>query len=179
MPLLHPVTTGARAGASEPGQHRGMSDRLPVPPRVRRAVRAAVLPVTLALAGAAVPPAAVATPDVRVGVTIEGEIRPGVYGRVEIGQRPPPVLVYPQPVVVVSRPVAVAPVYLHVPPGHAKRWSKHCHRYDACGVPVYFVRSAEYRDGWDDDDRRGRGRGGDDDHGPGKGHGKGRGHGHD
>jgi hypothetical protein len=96
--------------------------------------------------------------SVSVGVVIEGEIRPGVYGRVEIGQRPPPVLVYPQPVVVVPAARPAAPLYLHVPPGHARKWSRHCHRYDACGRPVYFVRSAEY----DDESGRGRGRGRDD-----------------
>jgi hypothetical protein len=31
------------------------------------------------------------------------------------------------------------PVYLRVPPGHAKNWAKHCARYGACGRPVYFV----------------------------------------
>ena len=39
-----------------------------------------------------------------------------------------------------------APVYLRVPPGHAKNWGKHCQRYGACGVPVYFVRDDWYRD---------------------------------
>ena len=84
--------------------------------------------------------------DVRV--TISGEVAPGVYGRVDIGsgQRPP--LVYPQPVVVVRQARAPAPVYLHVPPGHARNWSKHCKKYDACSRPVYFVKSAEYEPGY-------------------------------
>jgi hypothetical protein len=29
---------------------------------------------------------------------------------------------------------------MHVPPGHAKNWSKHCSRYNACAYPVYFVK---------------------------------------
>jgi hypothetical protein len=48
-----------------------------------------------------------------------------------------------QPVVIVAQPVVVAPpppMYLYVPPGHAKKWRKHCHKYDACGRQVYFVR---------------------------------------
>lgn len=100
--------------------------------------------------------------DVNVGVTISGEIRPGIYGRVDIGTAPPPPVFYPQPVLIVRqpRPVAVAPVYLHVPPGHAKKWSKHCHKYNACATPVYFVKSAEYEPGYRH---------------PGKGHGKGKG----
>jgi len=85
---------------------------------------------------------------VNVGVSVAGEITPGVYGRVDIGNAPPP-LVYPQPVIIMKqpRPVAMAPVYMHVPPGHAKKWDKHCHKYNACGQPVYFVKSAEYESG--------------------------------
>ena len=86
--------------------------------------------------------------DVRISVS--GEVAPGVYGRVDIGSRPPPPLLFPQPVVIVKspRPAQVAPLYLHVPPGHARNWSKHCRKYDACGHPVYFVKSAEYDPGY-------------------------------
>ena len=85
-----------------------------------------------------------AAADVRV--IVSSDVRPGVYGRVEIGSAPPPPLLYPQPVVVVRqpRPAPVQPIYLHVPPGHAKHWGKHCRKYDACGVPVYFVKSEEF-----------------------------------
>jgi len=89
-------------------------------------------------------PAAQAGTDVRV--IISGELAPGVYGRVEYGNdRPPPVL-YATPTVIVRqpKPVQVQPIYLHVPPGHAKDWRKHCSKYNACGTPVYFVKSAEY-----------------------------------
>jgi hypothetical protein len=83
-----------------------------------------------------------------VRVTASGEVAPGVYGRVDIGSGPRPRLVSPDPVVVVRRARAPAPVYLHVPPGHAKNWSKHCKKYDACSRPVYFVKSAEYEPGY-------------------------------
>lgn len=84
--------------------------------------------------------------DVDVHVIVSGDVRPGVYGRVELGGAPPPPLVYAKPVVIVQPPptVVVQPVYLHVPPGHAKNWSKHCKKYNACGSPVYFVKSEEY-----------------------------------
>ena len=78
--------------------------------------------------------------DVGVGVTIR---EPGVYGRIEIGTNaPPPPVIYRRPVVITQAPIIVAepPMYLYVPPGHAKKWRKHCHRYDACGRQVYFVR---------------------------------------
>lgn len=101
---------------------------------------------------------------VDVGVRASGEIAPGVYGRVDVRNRPPPPILYPQPVVIVRQPVAVAPVYMHVPPGHARNWSKHCRKYDACGVPVYFVRSAEHEPGYVRPKKdRGRAKGRDDD----------------
>src|SRR3954466_9921984 len=77
--------------------------------------------------------------DVSVGVTISGEIVPGVYGRVDLANRPPPPLVYAAPVVIVRPPprVVLEPIYLHVPPGHARNWGKHCAEYQACNRPVY------------------------------------------
>ncbi len=82
--------------------------------------------------------------SVRGGVDITIN-QPGVYGRVVLGGgQPLPPLVFPQPVIVRAAPVAVQaqPVYLYVPPGHTKKWSRHCHRYNACNQRVYFVREA-------------------------------------
>lgn len=85
-----------------------------------------------------------------VSATVEGALAPGVYGRIDIGNAPPPPLIYAQPVIIQRSPVVVQqPLYLHVPPGHAKKWSKHCAKYNACGQPVYFVRV----DGDDDYER--------------------------
>jgi hypothetical protein len=72
---------------------------------------------------------------------------------VVIGNQPPPPVVYAQPVLVQPVPVVLGappaePIYLHVPPGHAKNWGKHCHEYHACNRPVYFVKSAEYEPGY-------------------------------
>jgi hypothetical protein len=83
-----------------------------------------------------------------VAISIDGQIKPGVYGRIDIGSRPPPPVVYTEPMVIVRQPRVVEPVYLHVPPGHARNWGKHCHRYRACRQPVYFVKSAEYEPGY-------------------------------
>ena len=87
-------------------------------------------------------PAASAT-DVGVSVQLG---QPGFYGRIDIGSAPRPMLVYPEPIIVQPAPVAVVrqPIYLHVPPGHAKNWSKHCYKYSACGQPVYFVQDQWY-----------------------------------
>jgi hypothetical protein len=124
---------------------------------------------TLALAG----PAFAA--DVGVSVSIS---QPGVYGRIDIGRFPQPQVVVAQPVII-QRPVVVQqpqvvvvqpePVYMWVPPGHRKNWRKHCAKYNACGVPVYFVQDQWYgqnvhpqgreRDRDDDDRGHGHGRG--------------------
>lgn len=98
----------------------------------------AVVGVTLLAVAANV--AIAATPY--VNATVQGALTPGVYGRIDIGNAPPPPVIYQQPVVIIQQPVQVQqqPLYLHVPPGHAKKWSKHCGKYNACGTPVYFVR---------------------------------------
>ncbi len=84
--------------------------------------------------------------DLDIGLTIRGEVVPGVYGRVDLGGRAPPPVVYARPVAIEPAPpgVVVAPLYLHVPPEHAHDWRRHCHEYHACNRPVYFVRSREY-----------------------------------
>lgn len=130
--------------------------------------------------------------DVGVSISVN---QPGVYGRIDIGQYPQPALVMAQPVWVQRAPVYAGPppepMYLWVPPGHRKNWSKHCGHYNACGAPVYFVREDWYQrnvarvqpgpglrqPGWQDDrgDRGGRG---DHEHGHGNGHGNGHGKGH-
>jgi hypothetical protein len=131
-------------------------------------------PTLLGLAGLAALPAARAAD---VGVSI-GFSQPGVYGRVDIGRYPQPVLIAPEPVII-GRPVYRAePVYLWVPPEERRDWRHHCYRYGACSAPVYFVQDGWYRqnvivhrerdwrrdrDDWDDHDH---------------GHGHGRGHGH-
>ncbi len=120
--------------------------------------------------------------DVGVSVTIA---EPGVFGRIDIGRFPQPQVIVPQPVVIAPPRVVVPgpppqPVYMWVPYGHRKDWGRYCSQYNACGVPVYFVRHDWYerevgphrgrggdrRDDRDDRDDRGRGHG--------KGHGKGR-----
>lgn len=118
--------------------------------------------------------------DIGVSVSIG---QPNFYGRIDLGGYPQPQLIYPRPIVIVPPPVGVlyAPLYLHVPPGHARDWKKHCRRYGACGRPVYFVQDSWYQsvyaphyarhdddddDDDDDDHRRGR------KHGYDKGHGK-------
>lgn len=128
----------------------------------------------LALIVAAAAPALAQT---SVGVSV-GINQPGVYGRIDIGNYPPPTVIYPQPVIITPAPIAVhrQPIYLYVPPGHQKNWGKFCGRYNACNQPVYFVQERWVRDRWEheherhdhDHDQRGQGHG---NHGKGKGHG--------
>lgn len=101
--------------------------------------------------------------DVGVSVSI-GD--PGFYGRIDIGNAPPPRLIYAEPVVVVRQAnVVYQPVYIHVPVGHEKNWKKHCKKYDACGRPVYFVQNSWYNDVYVPHHHKGGGKGN-------KGHGK-------
>jgi hypothetical protein len=137
----------------------------------------------LGLAGLAAVSAARATD---VGVSI-GFSQPGVYGRVDIGRYPQPVLIAPRPVVI-GRPVYAEPMYLWVPTEHRRDWRRHCYHYGACGAPVYFVQDNWYREkvivhpdrghrrDWHGHPHRHHDH--DRGHGHGHGHGKGHGHGH-
>lgn len=80
-----------------------------------------------------------------VGVSINiGQ--PGFYGQLDIGDIAPPPVIYERPVIVQRAPrgVLLAPLYLRVPPGHARNWRHYCSRYNACGRPVYFVKDDWY-----------------------------------
>jgi len=79
--------------------------------------------------------------DVGVSVSVG---QPGFYGRLDIGGYPPPQVIYTQPRVIERVYVEREPVYMRVPPGHAKNWRKYCHRYNACGERVYFVQDNWY-----------------------------------
>lgn len=125
--------------------------------------------------------------DVGVSINIG---QPGFYGRLDIGDYPPPQVIYRQPVIIERSYDERPPVYMRVPPGHAKHWSKHCRKYNACGERVYFVQDGWYnreyvpryqeqhREHHEDREERGDDRHGDhenDRHGDGHDHG----HGHD
>lgn len=91
------------------------------------------------LAAAATPALAQTNVSINIG-------QPGFYGRIELGdfaQRP---VVYTQQPIIVRevRHVRAEPIYLRVPPGHRKNWSRYCGRYEACGRPVMFVRDDWY-----------------------------------
>ena len=127
----------------------------------------------------------VSTATAQTSVPI-GINQPGVYGRINIGNVPPPALYRAEPVIIAPRRVVVErqPVYLYVPPTHEQNWGRYCGQYNACGQPVYFVRDEWVREryesehpgwnrgrhrGWDKQDgRRDDDRGNDDRHGKGK-----------
>lgn len=105
-----------------------------------------------------------------VGVSIEiGQ--PGFYGRIDIGDAPRPQLIFPEPVIIRSVSVVRSPVYLRVPPGHAKDWGKHCHKYNACEERVYFVQDGWYNNVYVPEYKKRHGKPSHDEH-PGKGKGK-------
>ncbi len=98
---------------------------------------------------------------------------PNFYGRIDIGNFPQPQLVNMQPVIIhqpATHVVIGGPIYLRVPPGHIKKWSKHCGKYNACGQRVYFVQDNWYSNVYvpQHRERHGKGNG---NQGHGKGHG--------
>jgi hypothetical protein len=125
--------------------------------------------IILAALGTAMLPA-IAAAQVGVSVNIG---QPGFYGQINIGDyAQPPQVIYQQPVVIDHVPESYGPpMYLRVPPGHAKHWAKHCAEYNACGHQVYFV-----SDNWYNREVVPRYHGHGDDHGDWHGHGHGHGH---
>jgi hypothetical protein len=120
---------------------------------------------------AASAPAFAADVSASIGVS-----QPGFYGQINIGEFPRPTVIYAEPLWI-ERPrkvVYVQPIYLHVPPGHEKHWSKHCASYGACGRPVYFVREDWYQTHYAPR-YEGKGHDGHESHGKDKGKGKGKG----
>jgi hypothetical protein len=120
--------------------------------------------------------AAHAQTSVSIGIN-----QPGVYGRITIGDVPPPALVLPQPVIIERHTVVQqrAPIYLYVPPTHQQDWRRYCGRYSACNQPVYFVRDEWVRERYHKE-HPGRHLGHDKDDHKSKGHGsKGKAKGHD
>ncbi len=86
-----------------------------------------------------------ATPALAADVGISVSIgQPGFYGRLDIGDYPRPRLLYAEPVLVERVVVTRPPIYMRVPPGHARNWQKHCREYNACGERVYFVHDDWY-----------------------------------
>lgn len=79
--------------------------------------------------------------DARVSVSVG---QPGFYGRINIGGFAPPPVLYQQPIAIGRVPMDRAPIYLHVPPSHAKQWKQYCRDYNACGERVLFVQKNWY-----------------------------------
>jgi len=77
------------------------------------------------------------------GLTVSTS-QPSFFGRLDIGDYPPPQVIDPQPIAVEPVPNDSPPIYLRVPPAHAKHWRKHCRQYQACGERVLFVQDKWY-----------------------------------
>lgn len=91
-----------------------------------------------ALIGAALPAMAQTNVSINIG-------QPGFYGRIDLGDFREPPVYYAEPILVERHTrYRAEPMYLRVPPGHMKKWGKHCSRYNACGRQVYFVRDEWY-----------------------------------
>jgi len=81
--------------------------------------------------------------DVGISISLG---QPGFYGQIDIGDYPPPRLIYPEPVIVEQVVVVAQPIYLRVQPDHVAHWDRYCREYRACGRHVYFVEDSWYED---------------------------------
>jgi hypothetical protein len=94
--------------------------------------------IAVLLSGASIPARAA---DLGVSISVG---QPGFYGRLDLGDYPQPQLLYRQPRMIQRGASGRAPVYMHVPPAHARNWRQHCADYNACDERVYFVREGWY-----------------------------------
>ena len=91
-------------------------------PTIRLLVSGAAAAVLLGLGGGA-------HAQAYVNATVGGELAPGVYGRINIGNAPPPPLLYAEPVII-QRPAVVvprAPIYMYVPPAMPRTGASTAH----------------------------------------------------
>jgi len=115
------------------------------------------------LIAAAIAATFVTTPVLAADIGVSLSIgQPGFYGQLDIGDYPPPQVIYRQPMIIEQVSIDRPPVYLRVPPGYARNWSRHCREYNAYGERVYFVQDnwynneyvpryqEQHRDRWDD-----------------------------
>ena len=66
--------------------------------------------------------------DIGISLNIGGEVAPGVYGQVHIGDVRPRII-YDNPVIIHPATVVREPLYLHVPPEHVRYWDRYCEHY--------------------------------------------------
>ncbi len=114
---------------------------------VQRALKSIILPSIITLSTLLVPQ----TQARDLSISVQGQIQPGVYGQLQLGQ--PSVTVYQQPVYaqpvyqqrVYAQPVyhpqtvIVQPILVQASKKHRKNWKKYCHHYGACQQQVQFV----------------------------------------
>ncbi|HEY8358845.1 MAG TPA: hypothetical protein VIL30_15410 [Ramlibacter sp.] len=103
----------------------------------KRRIEALVAAVALVAGAASAQPA-----DGFRNLTAGGPLRHGVYGRIEVRGTETPPVIYPKAVTAGEKVVAAGmrPVYLYVPPGQVRKWSRFCAKWSACDEPVLFVR---------------------------------------
>jgi hypothetical protein len=98
-----------------------------------------------------------------VGISI-GVNQPGVYGQINIGNSPPPTVINQRPIVI-TQSQHREPLYVYVPPEHQRHWERHCHEYNGCDRPVYFVRETWVKERYAQENRGRDGREGEHDRG--------------
>ena len=92
--------------------------------------------------------AGVANSQVFFNATVGAEFAPGVFGQINVGNAPPPPVIYPQPILGGPAVYGAPPIYVYAPIEETQNWGYFCGKYRACGMPVYFVQYDERHPYW-------------------------------
>ena len=80
--------------------------------------------------------------------TVGSEFSPGVFGQLNVGNAPPPPVIYTQPMVGGPSVYGAPPMYVYAPIEEIQNWGYFCGKYSACGMPVYFIHYDERHPYW-------------------------------
>ena len=84
-----------------------------------------------------------------INLTLGGQLAPGLYGELALGNNPLPPVWNPQPMLM-EPPAYNAPIaYIYAPTEHINNWRFYCARYNACQRAVFFVRVEEQNPWWE------------------------------
>ena len=84
-----------------------------------------------------------------INLTIGGQLAPGFYGELAIGNNPPPPVWNSQPVLVEPSAYNATLAYIYAPAEHINNWRFYCVQYNACQRAVFFVRLEEQNPWWE------------------------------
>jgi hypothetical protein len=84
-----------------------------------------------------------------INLTIGGQLAPGFYGELAIGNNPLPPVLNPQPLLLEPSAYNAPIAYIYAPAQHINNWRFYCAQYNACQRAVFFVRVEEQNPWWE------------------------------